>query len=72
YGCYLFAHKAGPLLADFMKTIDTTAIGKGLERKDTGCDNLRLIQVNQAIRGTCVEKVGKTLRTYMSAMKPRL
>ncbi|MBU0970960.1 MAG: ketol-acid reductoisomerase, partial [Proteobacteria bacterium] len=72
YGCYLFAHKAAPLLADFMKTIDTTAIGKGLGLADTGCDNLRLIQVNQAIRSTCVEKVGKTLRTYMSAMKPRL
>jgi len=68
YGCYLFAHKAGPMLEDFMKTIDTDVIGKGLVT-DTGCDNIRLIQVNEAIRATSVEKVGKTLRGYMGAMK---
>ena len=72
YGCYLFAHKAVPMLKAFMETIDTTVIGKGLEIKDTGCDNLRLIQVNDAIRTTDVERVGKTLRTYMRAMKPIL
>ncbi len=72
YGCYLFAHKAGPMLKNFMEAIDTNVIGKGLEIKDAGCDNLRLIRVNEAIRATSVEKVGKTLRTYMSAMKPIL
>ena len=28
YGCYLFAHACVPLLADFMKGIDTDVIGK--------------------------------------------
>ncbi len=69
YGCYLFAHKAVPLLKDFMKTIDTDVIGQGLDLADTGCDNIRLIQVNEAIRSTSVEMVGKTLRGYMGAMK---
>ena len=69
YGCYLFAHKAVPMLEDFMKTIDTDVIGKGLDLTDTGCDNIRLIQVNEAIRSTSVEVVGKKLRGYMGAMK---
>jgi len=72
YGCYLFAHKAVPLLKEFMETIDTDVIGRGLDVKDTGVDNLRLIQVNQSIRETSIEKVGKTLRSYMGAMKPML
>ncbi len=69
YGCYLFSHKAVPLLEAFMKGIDTDVIGKGLNSKDTGVDNVRLIQVNEAIRSTSVETVGKKLRSYMSAMK---
>jgi len=69
YGCYLFAHKAVPLLEGFMKTIDTDVIGKGLDLADAGCDNIRLIQVNEAIRSTSVEVVGKKLRGYMGAMK---
>ncbi|MDY0375761.1 MAG: ketol-acid reductoisomerase [Desulfobacterium sp.] len=70
YGCYLFAHKAVPMLEEFMKTIDTDAIGKGLDPTDNSVDNIRLIQVNAAIRSTSVEKVGRKLRSYMSAMKP--
>jgi len=70
YGCYLFAHKAGPLLADFMKSIDVDVIGKGLDLKDCGVDNLDLIDVNEAIRFTEVEVIGEELRSYMSAMKP--
>ena len=70
YGNYLFAHAAVPLLADFMKTVDTDVIGKGLDVKDNGVDNLDLIQVNESIRYTLIEEVGAELRTYMSAMKP--
>jgi len=70
YGCYLFNHSAVPLLKDFMAAVDTDVIGKGLDTKDTGVDNIRLIQVNDAIRSTSVEQVGKKLRTYMGAMKP--
>ena len=70
YGCYLFAHAAAPMLADLMKAVDTDVIGKGIEVKDNGVDNLDLIQVNEAIRYTSVESVGEELRSYMSAMKP--
>ena len=70
YGCYLFAHEAVPLLADFMKTVDVDVIGKGQDLKDCGVDNLDLIDVNEAIRYTEVEVIGEELRSYMSAMKP--
>ncbi len=70
YGCYLFSHAAVPLLQDFMKKIDTDVIGKGMELKDNGVDNLDLIQINEAIRYTLVEEFGAELRSYMSAMKP--
>jgi ketol-acid reductoisomerase len=70
YGCYLFSHTAVPLLEKFMAGIDTDVIGTGLDSSDTGVDNMRLIQVNEAIRSTSLEKVGKKLRTYMGAMTP--
>ncbi len=70
YGNYLFAHAAVPLLQNFMKTIGTDVIGKGLELQDFGVDNLDLIQVNEAIRYTSIEGVGEELRSHMSAMKP--
>jgi len=70
YGCYLFNHKAIPLLADFMKKLDIDVIGKGLDLKNNGVDNAKLIKVNEAIRSTGVEHIGKKLRSYMSAMKP--
>ena len=70
YGCYLFANVAVPLLQDFMKSIDVDVIGKGLDLKDNGVDNLDLIDVNEAIRYTEVEAIGEELRSYMGAMKP--
>jgi len=70
YGNYLFAHKAVPMLADFMKTVGTDVIGKGMDVKDNTVDNVELIEVNAAIRYTVVEQVGEELRSYMSAMKP--
>jgi ketol-acid reductoisomerase len=70
YGCYLFSHSAVPMLQEFMASIDTDVIGKGLDTQETGVDNIRLIQVNEAIRSTSVEQVGKKLRTYMGAMRP--
>jgi ketol-acid reductoisomerase len=68
YGCYLFAHAAVPLLADFMQDVDTDVIGKGLAG-DNGVDNQELIAVNSAIRNHPVEIVGRTLRSHMTAMK---
>jgi len=69
YGCYLFANKAVPLLADFMKSLDSDVIGSGLEVSDNGVDNLDLIDINEAIRYTEVEAVGAELRDHMGAMK---
>ena len=69
YGCYLFSHECVPLLADFMKKVDTDVIGKGLQLPDDGIDNAELIPVNDAIRSHQIEIVGKRLRTYMTAMK---
>jgi ketol-acid reductoisomerase len=69
YGCYLFSNKALPLLADFMKSIDTDVIGRGLDLQDCAVDNLDLIDVNEAIRYTDVENIGAELRAFMGAMK---
>lgn len=69
YGCYLFSHACVPLLEDFMKTVDTDVIGKGLQLNDLGVDNADLIVVNESIRNHPIEVVGKKLRKYMTAMK---
>lgn len=69
YGCYLFSHECGPLLADFMSRVDTDVIGKGLQLADTGVDNQELIAVDERIRSHPVEVVGRRLRGHMTAMK---
>jgi len=70
YGCYLFDHACKPLLANFMKTVNTDIIGKNYnEGKDGAVDNQELIAVNDAIRNHPVEKVGAVLRKAMTAMK---
>lgn len=69
YGNYLFASKCIPMLSDFMKSIDSDVIGKPLAVKDNSVDNIKLIEVNEALRNTGVEKVGKVLRGHMTAMK---
>jgi ketol-acid reductoisomerase len=69
YGCYLYNHACLPLLADFMKTIDTDVIGRGLGLNDFSVDNQRLIEVNDSLRSHSVEQIGKVLRGYMGAMK---
>ena len=68
YGCYLFDHACKPLLANFMKTVDTSIIGKSFSNT-TGVDNIELIAVNDAIRNHPIESVGQRLRTAMTAMK---
>lgn len=70
YGCYLFDHACKPLLADFMKTVDTDIIGRNFnDGKDLAVDNQDLIAVNEAIRNHQVEQVGAVLRKAMTAMK---
>jgi len=71
YGCYLFDHVCKPLLADFMKKIDTDVIGKAYAKDNgKGVDNAKLIEVNAALRNHPVEKIGTFLRASMTAMKP--
>jgi len=68
YGCYLFDHACKPLLADFMKTIDTNVIGKPFSTTN-GVDNSVLIAVNKSIRQHPIEEIGEWLRESMTAMK---
>jgi ketol-acid reductoisomerase len=71
YGCYLFSHAAVPLLKDFMGKQSTDVIGKafGPVAGSQQVDNRRLLAVNQAIEDHPVEKIGRALRGYMTAMK---
>ncbi len=70
YGCYLFNHKAIPLLTDFIEGLDDNVIGNRPNFECNWVDNIELIKANEDIRSTGVEQIGKKLRTYMSAMKP--
>ncbi|UKJ05976.1 ketol-acid reductoisomerase [Solitalea lacus] len=70
YGCYLFDHACKPLLADYMKTVETDIIGNNYnDGKDNGVDNKQLIAVNKTIRSHQIEAVGDFLRQAMTAMK---
>ncbi len=71
YGCYLFDHACKPLLADFMKNMDTDVIGKAYDAGVSNeVDNAKLIEVNAALRNHPIETVGARLRASMTAMKP--
>ncbi|MCH2108220.1 MAG: ketol-acid reductoisomerase [Polyangiaceae bacterium] len=70
YGCYLFSYACVPLLADFMKTVETDIIGKKFNAEgDNGVDNQKLLAVDAATSQHPVEVVGQQLRGYMVAMK---
>jgi ketol-acid reductoisomerase len=70
YGCYLFDHACKPLLADFMKTVETNIIGKNFnDGINNGVDNQTLIQINEIIRYHPIEEVGTYLRGAMTDMK---
>ena len=68
YGCYLFDHACKPLLAEFMKTVETNIIGKPFSTSNA-VDNALLINVNRQIRDHLIEEVGAELRESMTAMK---
>src|SRR6056300_878959 len=68
YGCYLFDQAARPLLKEFVGKLGADVIGEGVSGSNA-VDNRTLIDVNEAIRSHPVEKVGKTLRGHMTAMK---
>src|SRR3954451_15973153 len=69
YGCYLFSHAAVPLLKEFMSRQSTDVIGKAFAPGSQQVDNRKLLTINQAIEVHPVEKIGSTLRSYMTAMK---
>ncbi|MBW8189887.1 ketol-acid reductoisomerase [Neiella marina] len=70
YGNYLFSHAAVPLLREkLMPNLTTEVIGKGIEFESNSVDNMRLAEVNEAVRNHPIEIVGKTLRGYMTDMK---
>ncbi|SET40181.1 ketol-acid reductoisomerase [Thalassotalea agarivorans] len=69
YGNYLFSHAAVPLLEDFVSSLSLEDLGEGLKDASNEVDNVRLIEVNEAIRSHGVEAIGKELRGYMTAMK---
>lgn len=70
YGCYLFDHSARPLLEkEFMPSIKSDVIGKGLDNADNSVDNKLLVEINDALRDHSVEIIGKMLRGYMTGMK---
>lgn len=70
YGNYLFANAAIPLLAEkVMPTLSAELLGAGLSDTSNAVDNMRLVEVNRAIRETGVEFIGEELRGYMSDMK---
>ncbi|SEA06581.1 ketol-acid reductoisomerase [Desulfuromusa kysingii] len=69
YGCYLFAHACVPLLKDFMASISTDVIGRGLQNQDNQVNNQDLVEINAEIRGHLVEEVGQVLREAMQGMK---
>lgn len=69
YGCYLFNHAAVPMLREYVQNMSPELLGRGLSGSCNGVDNQRLIEVNTAIRGTGVEKIGAELRGYMTAMQ---
>ena len=71
YGCYLFDHACKPLLADFMKKIETDVIGTNFAKgRGNSVENAKLIQGNKVLREHPVEIVGARLRASMTAMKP--
>ncbi|MBU0927514.1 MAG: ketol-acid reductoisomerase [Spirochaetes bacterium] len=72
YGCYLFDNTCRPMLEGFMRLVGTDVIGKGLSAEDALVSNRELVRVNEAIRNHPVEEVGRTLRAYMTAMRPAL
>lgn len=70
YGCYLFDHACKPLLADFMKKVDTNIIGKNFnDTANKNVDNFELVKINDSIRNHSIEKCGAELRAAMTAMK---
>ncbi|WP_037570670.1 ketol-acid reductoisomerase [Spirochaeta cellobiosiphila] len=69
YGTYLFANAAIPLLRDWVNEQAQDVIGRISEKEDNSVNNIDLVTINDEIRNHPIEEVGRTLRSYMTAMK---
>lgn len=70
YGNYLFANAAVPLLREqLIPSITPADLGQGASHESNAVDNMRLVEINQAIRTHGVETIGSQLREYMHDMK---
>ena len=58
-----------PLLQDHAKSLTLEDLGAGLSNPSNAVDNIRLVEVNNAIRDHDVEIIGHELRGYMTDMK---
>ena len=68
YGNYLFSFAADPILrAKLVPSLIRGDLGEKVVSDEI--DNVRLRDVNEAIRNHPIEKVGKVLRDYMKDMK---
>jgi ketol-acid reductoisomerase len=56
-------------LQDHANSLTLEDLGEGLGDTSNAVDNIRLIQVNDAIRDHDVEIIGHELRGYMTDMK---
>ncbi|GIJ95818.1 ketol-acid reductoisomerase (NADP(+)) [Capnocytophaga stomatis] len=68
YGNYLFDNACRPLLSDYINALEKEILGRDFSTSNQ-VDNLQLIAVNKAIQNHPIEKIGNTLRTYMTDMK---
>lgn len=68
YGCYLFDHAARPLLKSFMDNVEGDVLGESFSESNA-VDNLKLIEVNEAIQSHSIEHIGRFLRKTMTSMK---
>ena len=58
-----------PLLQEHANSLTLEELGGGLTNSSNAVDNVRLIEVNDAIRDHDVEIIGHELRGYMTDMK---
>ena len=65
YGNYLFSNACIPMLRDFMASVDTDVIGKGLSVSELTVDNRILARINDAVHSHPIEITGRMLRRQM-------
>lgn len=70
FGCHLFTQSAVPLLQDYINKCDNRFIGGSLDpREQKNIDTKRLHAIRECIDAHPIEKIGRSLRQHMTAMK---